>query len=58
MEKIKYDRVVLSAVLMIHQKRPVLGCKCGWHNPEGSHVGHIIEVYEDLIDLMVRHGFL
>jgi hypothetical protein len=46
----KYDREVLVAVLIAHQRRDVGGCRCGWDILGHSHSQHVIDSYEQVMD--------
>lgn len=45
----KYDREVLVAVLIAHQRNSSHGCRCGWDILGHSHPEHVIDSYEQVM---------
>jgi hypothetical protein len=42
----RYDRPMLVAVLINHQRSNISGCLCGWGVLGASHAEHIADMYE------------
>lgn len=49
MDKVDYDRTVLVAILIFHQRTEDSKCRCGWGELGHSHAVHVAKVYEDLM---------
>lgn len=57
-----YDRDLLVAVLVYHQRQSIKGCACGWSVLGASHADHVASVYEgavavDMTPDMVRESW-
>jgi hypothetical protein len=56
----KYDRAVLVAVLIAHQRLSIRGCRCGWDFLGHSHSEHVVDSYEQVMRVgatcMVKAG--
>jgi len=45
----KYDREVLVAVLIAHQRLTIRECRCGWNFLGKSQAEHVIDSYEQVM---------
>lgn len=48
-EQVRYDREVLTTVLVYHQRASVQFCACGWGELGKSHADHVANVYEQSV---------
>lgn len=46
-----YNREILVAVLVYHQRLDIGRCGCGWNELGASHAEHVADIYEDTIRL-------
>lgn len=44
-----YDRDLLVAVLVYHQRKDIKGCGCGWSVLGASYAEHVATVYEGAV---------
>lgn len=45
-----YDRDLLVAVLIYHQRKDITSCTCGWAVLGASHPEHVADEYEKVLD--------
>lgn len=51
-----YQRDVLIAVLVQHQRKDISGCWCGWSQLGASHPEHVADVYEQAVNALRGYG--
>ena len=47
MADVTYNRDLLNAVLIYHQRTSIKGCGCGWSRPGASYTEHVVDAYEE-----------
>lgn len=48
----EYDREILIAILIYHQRKDIGHCACGWSILGASHAEHVANVYEIEMELV------
>lgn len=54
---VRYDREVLTNVLVYHQRTSIRGCRCGWAVLGASHPEHVADIYEEAMKAQRVAGY-
>jgi hypothetical protein len=45
------ERTILKTVLIYHYRKDISGCGCGWAELGRSHAEHVINIFEESVEM-------